>query len=268
MTTTLPAAPTDLKAIPTVAVILSEITDLEAFAKTYKVTTVEQFVGGAEYLKRVKSAQDNLEAERTKITGPLNAALKATNTLFRAPAEKIGTIEQTIKRALRAFDEEQERLRLQKQREADEAAQRERDRLAQEAREREAAAARKAQAERDAAEAMRQAGNQAEAEKLERKAQKIEERAAERIEVLQERAETIVAPRVEATRPTVAGLSRRQNWKYRIKDASKIPASFQCPDDAKIGPLVKAMKDEAVVLLGGPEAIEVYNDAGFGSAKA
>lgn len=59
----------------------------------------------------------------------------------------------------------------------------------------------------------------------------------------------VVIPKAEA--PT--GISYRENWKYRITDASKLPREYLVPDDKAIGGVVRALKGETRIA-----GIEVY----------
>lgn len=69
--------------------------------------------------------------------------------------------------------------------------------------------------------------------------------------------ETASAPIVLPPKPAKAeGVSVKKVWKFRIKDESQIPRNFLMVDEKKIGQLVRAMKDEAVV-----PGVEVYSES-------
>ena len=53
----------------------------------------------------------------------------------------------------------------------------------------------------------------------------------------------------------VAGLGLRDNWKYEVTDAAKIPREYLVIDDRKIGAVVRAMKLQANI-----PGIRVYNE--------
>lgn len=59
----------------------------------------------------------------------------------------------------------------------------------------------------------------------------------------------VVIPKAEAPQ----GISYRENWKYRITDASKLPREYLVPDDKAIGGVVRALKGETRIA-----GIEVY----------
>lgn len=47
--------------------------------------------------------------------------------------------------------------------------------------------------------------------------------------------------------PKVAGLSFREDWKFEIVDALAIPREYQMPDEAKIGKIVRALKQTCYI---------------------
>ena len=235
----------NVETLPQVQQVTTEIANLEAFAASYQVTTPAQYAAGAADLQRVKSAQKRLEETRTGITGPMNAALKRVNDFFRAPTERLATIERTIKGQLVRFADEQERIRQEEQRKADEAARKERERLEAQAREAERKAREKADADRRAAEAAAAVGRAAEAEKLAARAAAIEEKAAAKVDDLATRAATTVAQVVVRDPPKVAGVSTREVWRFEITDAAQIPREYLVVDEARIRTVVQALKGDA-----------------------
>ena len=50
---------------------------------------------------------------------------------------------------------------------------------------------------------------------------------------------------IEKQTPKVEGLSYRENWWFKITDATKIPREYLCVDEVKIGKIVRALKQEA-----------------------
>lgn len=204
-------ADNDFMKLPAVQAVLPEVDALEVFAANYKVTNAEQFLASADELKRVKAAQKQLEAARTSITDPLNAALKAANNFFRLPGDRLARIERAVKNALGIYADEQERLRRQEQERAETAAKKERDRI--EAR----AAAAAAQGKSDKA------------------------------EQLQERANAVVAPVIQREAPKVTGLSSGDTWKFDVTDPALVPREYLSVDMVKIGAVVRAMKGETKI---------------------
>src|SRR5690606_37870114 len=47
----------------------------------------------------------------------------------------------------------------------------------------------------------------------------------------------------ESFAPHVTGTAKRVDWKFEIVDASLIPREYLCPDEKKIGAIVKGFKD-------------------------
>jgi hypothetical protein len=49
-----------------------------------------------------------------------------------------------------------------------------------------------------------------------------------------------VAPKPIQAAPKINGVNTRENWQYRIVDEKLIPREYLCPDEKKIGKIVKA----------------------------
>lgn len=84
-----------------------------------------------------------------------------------------------------------------------------------------------------------------------------------------EEAEEIISAPVQAapvvvpkTVPKVAGISQRENWKFRIVDEKKIPREFLKVDEVKIGAYARAMKS-----AGNIPGVEIYNEATIGAGR-
>jgi hypothetical protein len=198
----------DLKQLPEVRELETTVNDLATYARDFKVTTAEQYSAAGADLTRIKAARKRLDDIRTGITRPMDAAKKAVMDFFRAPGEKLDQAERAIKRAMVDFTEEQERLRLEEQRRADEAARKERDRLAA------------------------QAARAAESGKI------------EKAEQLQARAATVVAPVISREPPKVTGVSTRDVWKFEIVNEMEVPREYLMVDESKIRKVVGALKGE------------------------
>ena len=282
----------NIETLPEVQAVASEVSYLEAYASNYVVRTAEEYAAGGEDLKRVKAAQKKLEETRTAITGPMNAALKRVNDFFRAPADRLNTIERAIKSKMVVYSDEQERIRREEQRKAEEAARREREKIEAQAREAERKAREKADAERRAAEEAAAAGlSQEEAQRAgfgavsqllreqlnaqlqsngrvdaTLQAQLAEAKAAEKVEQLAERAATVVAPVIQREAPKVAGVATREVWKFEITDPSKINPAFLMPDEQKIRKQVQALKGDAAALIGPGVKVWVERSIAAGAA--
>lgn len=129
---------------------------LVALAESMEVKTQADYELAVGELRTIIAFHAELESERTGFTGPLNAVLDKMNARFmpylkalRGDGKK-GNVsaESIVKAKMTAFLNEQERLRLEDQRQAEAIAQAERDRLAAEAEALRKKAAQEAEAER------------------------------------------------------------------------------------------------------------------------
>lgn len=75
----------------------------------------------------------------------------------------------------------------------------------------------------------------------------------------EETAKAAPVVQVKPNIPTVAGTVSRQNWKFRIVDANKIPHLFLMPDEVRIGRMVRDIKDKQKAEVECP-GIEVWAD--------
>jgi hypothetical protein len=235
---------------PEVQALTTTVDELERFAHSFKVTTPDEYRAGAADLQRVKAAQRKLEEARLSLTGPINASLRRLNDFFRAPADRLKSVELTLKGRLSFYADEQERRRRELQRQADEQAA-----AAREKANREAAAARlkadqeaaalRAKAENEAA-----AGRQVEADRLAARADAKLERAEVKAESLQQAAAVTVAPVIQAEAPKVRGVVTREVWKFEVIDASRVAPTMMVPDEAKIRRTVAALKGDAGPVVG------------------
>lgn len=193
-------------------------------AKTFIIDSPAMLEEAGNELRNIVGAKKKLNDQRLSITRPIDEAKTKVMDLFRKPIELLEEAEALLKRSISNFQQEQERIRREEQRKADEAAAAERKRIAEEA----------AALERQGQEAL-QSGTP---EAIER-AQEVIAQA----EDLRTRQQMTVAPIVDSAPTKVSGISSRQNWKFEITDASLIPREYLMPDEKKISGVVKAMKD-------------------------
>lgn len=106
-----------------------------------------------------------------------------------------------------------------------------------------------------------------EAARIEEERRRIEEAAAMETEAaatgnadLMEEAVALIAAPVAAPvivvareTPRVSGISYRENWKYRVVDANKVPREYLMVDESKIRRVVAAMKGQIKIA-----GVEVY----------
>lgn len=208
-------------------------------------------------LRQIKALQKQVEDKRTAITGPLNAALRAVNDLFRAPKDFLDRAEAACKRSMVTYQTEQERIAAEARRRAEEEARKERERLDAERREQERIA-REAQeaalrAEREAAEAAA-AGDRAAAQAAQEQArQQAEAAAAAQAEAAAaaQTAEVISMPPTVAPPAKVAGIAGRVTYSAQVDDLmtlvkavaeGKAPLEAICANDKFLGAQARAFK--------------------------
>jgi len=252
---------------------------------TYQVTTAEEYAAGAEHLKQIKSALNEVTDQRMAITRPMDVAKNQVMRFFGQFSDKLETAEAHVKRAMVTYQDEEDRKAREAARIARERQEREAARLREEARKADEAAAAKerarlaeeqrkaderAQIENDRIaqekalaqeaadeDAMRRAQEQEEAARVRR--DKEQERihkerlAAEadarersaRAETLEARADSSVTAPLAPATPKIKGVSTPKVWDFEITDASKVPDQYKTIDEKKIRGVVKALKADA-----------------------
>lgn len=174
------------------------------------VTNADQMESAAAMLRDVKALQKDADAAQKSLTQPLEHEKKTIIAWFRdRVTSKLDAAENRLKRAILGYQAEQDRIRREAQRAADEAARKERERLERQAAKAEAAG------------------------------------KVEKAEQIAERAQMVVAPVVQTEAPKVQGVSTRGIWKYEIADAAAVPREYLMPDEKKIGQVVRALKGDA-----------------------
>jgi hypothetical protein len=227
----------DLAADPTVMALRPHLG-----SKALIIKTVEDYECAAEVLMQANTSIDTIEAARTKITVPMNAALAAVNEQARNAKAPYIAERTTIKTAMIAYDDIQEEMRIEEQRKANAVAQAEQDRLTAIA----TAATEKAEAAakllRDQAEEAQAKGHIKDAEKLLGRASSIQQKAEAKADEFNERASMVVAVVSDRQAPTVTGIAIPKTWSYEVIDESLIPRDYMDVGHVRIGKVVKALK--------------------------
>lgn len=209
---------------------------LVAFARACAIKTAEQYSGAAEYLKSIKGLLKGIEDARTRITRPINEALRAVNAQAKDASTPLATAEMQIKRAMIAYSDEQERIRREEQRKADEAARREQEKL----QERAAKAAASGKVE---------------------KAVELETRAA-----------SVVAPIINREPPKISGIGARENWRAECTDLKALvkavaegraPLSYLQANDKVLGAQARSLKSDFVC-----DGVRVWADKNLAAGAA
>jgi hypothetical protein len=175
----------------------------------------------SDLLKNVKALQKQADAERKAITAPLDARKSEVMRWVQDNIEgRLAGLEKGAKAAIGAYLQRLERERQAKAREAAEAARKEQERLAK--------LAAKAEARGD-----------------ERKAEQFQDRAA-----------GVVPEYVPPAAAAPEGVSSRGVWKFRVTDPSLVPREYMLVDGAKLGAVVRAMKESTNI-----PGVEVYKES-------
>lgn len=196
-------------------------------AKTVTITSGEQYRLAGELLLDIKRLIKEVESTFGPIKQKAHAAWQETiaqEKKARAPLDEAVGI---ISPAIIAYDQEQERIRLEQQRELE----RQQKQAEEDARIEEAAA-------------------------LEEQG---ETEAAEQVLTAPSVAAPVVVP---SSTPKVNGLSTRKSWDFKIIDPAKIGRAYMKADEVKIRAQVKALGPEAAKLVGGIQVFETAVIAG------
>lgn len=203
-------APVAALTLPDSAALSARAQQALAFIQDFKVDSAEAYGLAADELKAIKARANQLEEQRTGITGPINKALKAINDLFRAPADVLAQAEKLLKSKMLAWDQEQERIAAEARRRAEEAAAAERKRLEAEAAERQ----RQADEQAAAAAAAKAAGD-AQGAAI---AQAAADRAQAEAQTAAETSQMVIAPVVAVERGKAAGISTSEKIDFEVVD--------------------------------------------------
>lgn len=252
-------------------------------ADAISITSQEDYGLAADELAAIKRKWNNLEAQRTAITGPMNKALTAINALFKGPMDLLKQAENTTKAAMLTFSEEQEAIaaaaRLKAQQIADAekrvkedearaietAAAAERQRLANE----EADRVEKANKDREALEAQataaHQSGDTAAAAAIEQKIDTIVEntelasaQTREQIEqvtqtatstaaAIKMEAAVISAPVLPVAKVAAKGVSTSRTWDFELQDMKQVIAHIAANPDLSNLLMLDQVKTRAFV---------------------
>lgn len=232
-------------------------------AQSMTIVTAEQYEAGALELQAIKGKHREIDEARKQLVKPIDEARKRIQEFFGAPLQFLERAETLVKGKLVTYQTEQERIRREEQRKAEDAARKEREKLEAQAREAERKAREKADADRRAAQEAAAAGKAEESARLAARAIATESVAAEKAAVLEQRAAATVAPVIQREAPKVAGLKMREVFKFEIVDASKLPREYLIPDEQRIRKVVGALKSDTNI-----PGVRVYADMQPASAAS
>ena len=182
-----------------------------AEAKALTVESAEDLATATELLNDITRRQKEVDAERVTVNQPHLDAGRRVDDAFRGPQQDLDLAKTVTKNQIRVY---QDRL--------------ERERRAEEQRLRELA-----EKERRELEALSQVAE--------------EEGLEETAEELRREADSIAAPIVPSRVQRTEGLAMREEWRFEIVDASKLPRQFLIPNEQAIRAHVKSMKGQAQI---------------------
>jgi len=201
-------APIAALTIPDSAALTTRAQAALVFIETFEIVNGEDYGLAAEELQAIKRKANALETQRTAITGPINAGLRAINDLFRGPAELLAKGESMLKTKMLGYDQEQERIAAEARRQAEVLAAAERKRLDEEA----ASRQREAQAQAEAAAAATAAGDAQAAAQATAAAQRAQAEA----QAAAMTSQMVVAPIVPTGRTKASGISTSKKVDFEV----------------------------------------------------
>ena len=189
-------------------------------AKQISIKTMDDYVRAGEIMLTIKAIRKKITETFKPIKQKMDAAKQEVLDQERAADAPLKEAEALLSPQIIAWNREQERLR-----------QEEENRLREEAR--------KQEEERRLQEAIlaEQSGQKEEAEAI--------------METPVQVAPVVVPKSV----PKVAGMSIRENWKFKISNEKLIPREYLKVDEVKIGQVVRALKSATNI-----PGVEVYNE--------
>jgi transcriptional regulator of heat shock response len=197
-------------------------------AKQINIKTMDDYVRAGEIMLTIKAIRKKITETFKPIKQKMDAAKQEVLDQERAADAPLKEAESWLSPQIITWNREQERIRQE-----------------EEARLREIA--RKEEEERQLQEAIL----------AEQSGQKEE---AEAIISAPVQAAPVVVPKAV---PKVAGMSIRDNWKFRITNEKLIPREYLKVDEVKIGQVVRAMKSAANI-----PGVEVYNEGTVSGRRA
>lgn len=213
--------------------IPADISNIRPFYEfeNINITCRDEFETASAYFLQTKAHLKLVEAERVKITGPLNQALKNTNDLFKRISDPLNKIKDKLNAKMGVFADG-ERKKLEEQKKAELAAQ-------------------KAKFEADAKEAKKDA------------VELGSETALEAATTLQKRADEIDTENVEVKQTVRLGsigtMAERRVWQFKVTDPTLVPREYLMIDEKKLNSVKKEFGEGQKQIPG----IEFYLETSF-----
>lgn len=236
-------APVAALSLPDSAGLTSRAQAVVEFIATFEIADNEAFGLAAEELQQIKARMKKLDEQRTAITGPLNAATKAVNDLFRGPTELLVNAESALKSKMLGWQRKVEAEAAEARRVAEAAAEAERRRLEEAAAAHRAAAA----AQAEAAAAAQAAGDAQGAALAQAAAQRAQDEAAAAATTAQvitaAPVTTIVAPKVRGISTSSKTTFEVTNLLALVEHIAKHPEliGLVCADEVRLRAYIKGV---------------------------
>ena len=193
--------PPEITTETAIQVVTRQITEL-AIVEGYRITSMPEAQGANEALGKVKALAKMIDAAKMAERAPLNEKLKAISAAYIPAETLLEQAETTLKGALIAFKNAEEKRLAEERRLAAEAAIAERARLEDAARKEREAAEKKAAA--------------LQAQGKDEKAQAVLQAAASSAAAKEAVASMVAAPAKPVAAPKFAGASFRKVWKAKV----------------------------------------------------
>jgi hypothetical protein len=184
---------------------------LLAQAEALKVVTADDYALAGAGLLALNTRARELEAQRKELKGPIDLAAARVQALFNPPLQVLASAKAIINKKMGMWAQQQDTLRRDEQRRADEKARKEQDRLNEQAR------------------------------------RAVESGKVEKAVQLEQRASAVVAPTVSREPPKIAGVSLRESWNFEITNPALLPREYLMADETRIRGVVKSMKADCVI---------------------
>jgi len=170
-----------------------------------------QYEWAGNFLKDIKNRASRIETERKKITRGIDAVKKSVMDLFRPATDNYNAAENTLKKAILVYQDEQEKIRRDNE-----------AKLQHEAEKKRQDALKKA-------DEFKEKGNDKKAHDWLNKANDI------------------VTPTLGSRVEDVEGIATKKIWKFRVINKDLVPRQYLIVDEKAMGIVVRGLKDNTVI---------------------
>ena len=232
--------------------------DLVAQANRFRIRSMVEYTRVADFLKAIKGMIKKVDETFNPIIEAARNTLDQAREQRDSHRDPLLNAEKAVKIEIRRYDDEQEKVKREKEEKAAAEAKAEEDRKRR-AKEKQAEEwQKKVDAAKKKVAELRKKGKKEEAAKVEVQVQKAEEKVEER----REEAENVFVPTpvIEKKVPQVDGVVIQRRWDFRIVNVDAIPRKLMIPDEKEI---------RRMVIAGGGKwkcaGIEIFQEKGVAS---